>query len=328
MWLAGIDAGATQTKVWLLRYEGEYLEFVGRGLAGPGNLQDVGPDGLVKMIAQGLKQAAIQGGLDDVPTLDAVVVGAAGIGRQDDADRAKAALTQAFPGAKVEAHNDAIVALAGGTLGDPGAVVIAGTGSTAWAYLAGGGWVRTGGWGYLLGDEGSGFAIGLEALRRVTRASDGREEETSLTPAILEALGISDVWDLVPLVYGGPVPKQKIAGLAPVVMREAERGDRVAQAVIRQAVSDVAALVAAIRRRAELPTPCPLVTVGGLFSSPYFTRLFHEEIERQELGFDAAPPVMDPAAGACALALRLAAEFEPWMREALVEAYRRAASIL
>src|SRR5690606_3988506 len=122
-----------------------YLEFVGRGLAGPGNLQDVGPDGLVKMIAQGLKQAAIQSGLDDVPTLDAVVVGAAGIGRQDDADRAKAALTQAFPGAKVEAHNDAIVALAGGTLGDPGAVVIAGTGSTAWAYLAGGGWVRTGG---------------------------------------------------------------------------------------------------------------------------------------------------------------------------------------
>jgi len=326
MWYAGIDAGGTQTKLWLLRQEGREFEFVGRGVSGPGNLQDVGPDGLMKAILDALGQAARQAGMDEPPALDAVVVGAAGIGRPDDVVRAREALARTFPGARADAHNDAIVALAGGTLGDPGAVVIAGTGSTAWAYLPGGGWVRTGGWGYLLGDEGSGFAIGLEGLRRVTRASDGREESTSLTQAILEALGLSDVWDMVPVMYGGPVPKQTIAALAPVVLREAEKGDRVAQSVIRQAVADVAALVAAIRRQAELPRPCPLVTVGGVFSNSYFAGLFRAEIERQELDYDAAPPAMDPAAGACALALRLVTEFEPWMRQALIGAYQRAAS--
>lgn len=325
MWYAGIDAGATHTKLWLLRQEGNRFEFAGRGTAGPGNMQDVGPDGLVREVQAALVQAAGEAGLAEPPALDALVIGAAGIGRPSDAERALEAFGKAFPGAKLAAHNDAIVALAGGTLGDPGAVVIAGTGSTAWAYLPGGGWVRTGGWGYLLGDEGSGFAIGLEALRRVTRASDGREAPTSLTQAVLKAYDIQDVWDLIPLMYGGPVPKQRIAGLAPVVLREAEAGDRVAVAVVRQAVDDVALLVAALRQNAELPSPCPLVVVGGLFSNTLFFRMFQERIEAQRLGFEPFYPALAPAAGACAMALRLVTPFEPWMKEALTEAYRRAA---
>ncbi len=198
MWYAGVDAGGTQTKLWLLRQEGREFAFVGRGTAGPGNIQDVGPDGLMEEIRKCLAQAAAAGGLAEPPALDALVVGAAGIGRPQDVARTMDALARAFPNVKAQAHNDAIVALAGGTLGDPGAVVIAGTGSTAWAYSADGSWVRTGGWGYLLGDEGSGFAIGLEALRRVTRASDGRASPTSLTSAILSALGVAEEWDLIP----------------------------------------------------------------------------------------------------------------------------------
>src|SRR5690606_40420942 len=88
-------------------------------------------------------------------------------------------------------------------------------------------------------------------------------------------------WDLVPIRYGGPVPKQAIAGLAPVVLREAEKGDRVAQEVVEQAVSDVADLVAALRRRAGLPDPSPLVVVGGLFSNSMFFERFREEINRR-----------------------------------------------
>lgn len=321
MWYAGVDAGGTQTKLWLLRQEGERFEFVGRGTAGPGNVQDVGPDGLMRAIQQCLEEAAKAGGLDQVPSLDALVVGAAGIGRTQDVARTEQALARAFPQVKTQAHNDAIVALAGGTLGDPGAVVIAGTGSTAWAYLADGSWVRTGGWGYLLGDEGSGFAIGLEALKRVTRAADGRLARTRLTPAILSALGCTEEWDLIPIMYGGPVPKQTIAGLAPVVLNEAEAGDRTAREVIEQAVADVADLVAALRRRTDLPDPSPLVVVGGLFSNPMFFELFREEIGGRRLGFEPAHPALDPAAGACALAVRLVTPFEPWMKDALIAAY-------
>ncbi len=321
MWYAGVDAGGTETKLWLLRQEGREFAFVGKGTAGPGNIQDVGPDGLMEEIRKCLAQAAEAGGLAEPPALDALVVGAAGIGRPQDVARTMDALARAFPNVKAQAHNDAIVALAGGTLGDPGAVVIAGTGSTAWAYSADGSWVRTGGWGYLLGDEGSGFAIGLEALRRVTRASDGREEPTSLTSAILSALGVAEEWDLIPIMYGGPVPKQTIAGLAPVVLKEAEKGDRVAQEVVEQAVSDVTDLVAALRQRGGLPDPSPLVVVGGLFSNSMFFERFREEISRRRLGFEPARPVMDPAAGACAMAVRLATPFEPWMKDALIAAY-------
>lgn len=325
MWYAGIDAGGTQTKLWLLRHEENQFHFAGRGTAGPGNMQDVGPDGLVRVVQEALAQAAQEAGLGEPPPLEALVIGAAGIGRPSDAEKALEAFGKAFPGVKVQAHNDAIVALAGGTLGDPGAVVIAGTGSTAWAYLPDGAWIRTGGWGYLLGDEGSGFAIGLEALRRVTRASDGRESPTSLTEAVLKAYEIADVWDMVPLMYGGPVPKQLIAGLAPVVLEEAEKGDQVAMAVVQQAAGDVAQLVAALRKNAELPAPCPLVVVGGLFSNPLFFRLFQEKIDAGQLGFQPFYPKLAPAAGACVMALRLVAPFEPSMKEALIEAYERAA---
>lgn len=325
MWYAGIDAGGTQTKLWLLRHDGKEFEFAGRGTAGPGNMQDVGPDGLVRRVQEALAQAAKEAGLAEPPRLDALVIGAAGIGRPADVTRALEAFGKAFPGVKAAAHNDAIVALAGGTLGDPGAVVIAGTGSTAWAYLPDGAWIRTGGWGYILGDEGSGFAIGLEALRRVTRASDGRETPTSLTQAVLRHYNIQDVWDLIPLMYGGLVPKQLIAGFTPVVLQEAEAGDEVAMAVVKQAVDDVTLLVAALRKNAELPSPCPLVVVGGLFSNQLFFRLFQERIEAQQLGFQPFYPALAPAAGACAMALRLVTPFEPWMKEALIEAYGRAA---
>ena len=126
-------------------------------------------------------------------------------------------------------------------------------------------------------------------------------------------------------MYGGPVPKQKIAGLAPLVLQAAERGDQIAMDVVRQAVEDVAELVASVRRHAELPTPSPLVVVGGLFSNPLFFNLFKERIDRLELGFQPSHPAMEPAAGACAMALRLVKPFEPWMKEALIGAYERAA---
>lgn len=324
MWFVGVDAGGTETKLRLVRKEGDRAVFAGRGVAGPGNFQDVGADGLIREIQSALRQAAEDAGLKEVPRLEGLAIGAAGVGRKDDADQVVHAVSEAFPQVQAQVHNDAIVALAAGALGDPGIVVIAGTGSTAWSYQPDGQWVRVGGWGYILGDEGSGYAIGMEALRCLARVDDGRESPTSLTEAIFTELGMNEAMDLIPFLHSGPIPKQRVAGLAPIVLREAEKNDEVAGRIVDEAVDDLVELVATAYRRSTLPTPIPLVLVGGLFSNAMLRERFTARIERDFPDMIPARPVLDPAGGACVLALRARGVFNDEVKQSLLSSYQSA----
>lgn len=315
LWFAGVDAGGTETKLWLVRSDAGQA---GRATVGPGNFQDIGAQGLADRVREGLEEAARDAGLSETPPLAALMLGVAGVGRDRDAQEATAGLEAAFPGTSIQVYNDAIVALAAGTLGDPGAVVIAGTGSTAWAFQEDGGWARTGGWGYILGDEGSGYAVGLSALNRVTKASDGRERPTVLTDRILAELKLDDVWDLIPFVHEGAIPKQKIAGLAPLVMAAAENGDEVAQAVVNEALNELLSLVTTVLSRAQLPPSPPLVVVGGLFKNEVFFNRFCSELEKVQPDLVIVKPLVEPAMGACAMALRSAGRWNEEIRSSLI----------
>lgn len=321
MWYAGIDAGGTSTKVWIVREDGV---LVGRGAAGPGNLQAVGADGVVAAAREALGAAARDAGLDGPPPIELLVAGVAGAGRDEDIARARDAFSRAFPGTRCIVCNDGIIALDGGALGDPGVVVIAGTGSNCWALRPDGTWAQAGGWGYILGDEGSGFAVGLQGLRRITRAADGREPETSLTEAILGTLGLETVSDLIPAIYDGPFPKERIASLAPVVLREAERGDPAAIAIADEAVRELLLAVRAVMAEAgaDLPDPAVLVASGGLFADEAFFRRFSEGAKEAFPQLSPTRPVVDPAAGACARALREAGRFDESARRRLLESFQ------
>jgi len=321
MWFAGVDAGGSETKLRLARKVGDLGQFVARGVGGPGNYQDVGAHGLVREVQRALARAAEAGGLAEVPALHGLAIGAAGVGRPQDADEVSRAFQEAFPGAQVQVHNDAIVALGGGSLGDPGVVVIAGTGSTSWSYQPDGSWVRVGGWGYILGDEGSGYAIGLQALSALTRVDDGRLGATSLTEAIFRELEINEAMDLIPFLHSGPIPKQRVARLARLVLQEAENGDAVAEGIVSQALDDLVQLVETAARRSTLPSPSPLVVVGGLFSNPMFYDRFCRLVAARVPDLIPAKPFLDPAAGACVLAIRAGEPLSDPMRESLLSSY-------
>ncbi|MDB4893831.1 MAG: hypothetical protein JWN15_93, partial [Firmicutes bacterium] len=155
----GIDGGGTKTRCLAADGAGCIL---GEGLAGPSNYQVLGMDGAVAAVMAAVAEALGVAGAD-LADVEAVCAGLAGVGRPEDHAVMTAALPFAAP-VKLRVVPDAHIALAGALGGQPGAVVISGTGSIAYGIDAGGRTARAGGWGWLLGDEGSGSDIGKRAI--------------------------------------------------------------------------------------------------------------------------------------------------------------------
>lgn len=166
-------------------------------------------------------------------------------------------------GTDVEAaHADAFGA-GEGSAPAPGILCVVGTGSSVRAVGPRGEVVQVGGWGQLLGDEGSGYRIGLDGLRAVMRASDGREPHTSLRAALLEATGAAAPRDLVRWAAGAT--KGEVAALSVIVATEARKGDPVAARIVHAALGAIRAHLEAALERAPGWDGSPTVAfVGGL----------------------------------------------------------------
>jgi N-acetylglucosamine kinase-like BadF-type ATPase len=183
----------------------------------------------------------------------------------------------------------------------PGILLIAGTGSIAWARTPEGEIGRAGGWGQHLGDEGGGYAIGLGALRMVVRAEDGREAATVMRDDVLRALALDDPIDLIP--WAASASKAEVAGLVPVVVRAAASGDPAASQLMDEAARELARHVTAIlERMGPWPAPPQLFLWGGLVDEegPLRGRL---ERELAPHGVQLRRGQIDPAMGAAKLAL-------------------------
>jgi N-acetylglucosamine kinase-like BadF-type ATPase len=153
-----------------------------------------------------------------------------------------------------------------------GVAVVAATGATAWAVRADDGrQVFMGGWGTLLGDEGSAYAAGLLGLRAAIRAFEGREAPTGLLDAVCQYFAIKKEnfrQDIVRLAYHKPLSRAEIAGLAVQVTRLAADGDAVAGRIMAKAASDLTALALhAARRLFQADDEFPLAAAGGFFKA-------------------------------------------------------------
>ncbi|HKA52908.1 MAG TPA: BadF/BadG/BcrA/BcrD ATPase family protein, partial [Candidatus Binatia bacterium] len=180
-----------------------------------------------------------------------------------------------------------------------GLAVVAGTGSIAYARAPDGRTARAGGWGYLLGDEGSGYALTLAGLQAVARAADGRAPATRMTDAFLNKLGLSDPHDLIPAVYRS-MDRADLAALAPVVLDAADAGDTVTVQIVETAAHDLAATVAAAARALGLDRQAvPLALAGGvlLASASYRQRLL-QALTEQHIRPAPIHLVHEPAEGA------------------------------
>jgi glucosamine kinase len=185
----------------------------------------------------------------------------AGAGRETERDAVRIALTLAHAAAHIVIVGDAEALMTDAFGNEPGVLVVAGTGSIAWARAADGTQVRVGGWGLHIGDEGSGYAIGEAALRAVARAADGRAPATDLTAAVLEQLWLTNTADLIG--WAARASKADVASLAPRTLRCAEHGDPAATQIRDDAVGELVLLATTAAHRIGLLQP-HVALAGGL----------------------------------------------------------------
>lgn len=220
---------------------------------------------------------------------------AAGVeSNRDAASHFAEALAQRF-GATVAVVSHALAAHIGALGGQPGTVLVAGTGAAAIHVSQEGKVSRADGWGIWLGDLGSGRWIGQEGLRRVLRAHDALGPATSLTEAALPLAGSLDA--LPRYVSGGGQPERVLAAFAPMVLDHASQGDEVAVAILETAVENLAATAAACTPRGD-----KLSLVGGLTSSTIFRARLVAALESHQL--TVTPALNDAVAGALLLCVR------------------------
>jgi len=259
MLVLGIDAGASKTVCFLCDEGGRIL---GEGHASGANLQTVGPRRM-ETVLHGVIDQALTGRADRP---DAVCVGIAGADRTHDAEVVQASVERLVPGAPVLVVNDALIALEAGAPGQPGIVVVSGTGSIAYGHDGHGRAARSGGWGHMIGDEGSGYWIGKEALVAVVRHVDGRGPQTQLTPDILAHFRVSNAAAFLQIVYDRDVPRREVAALGPVVQRARDAGDAVAIHILDRAIEELVLCATAVATRLGLGSESfAIVLAGGAF---------------------------------------------------------------
>lgn len=294
----GIDAGGTKTVCQLADETGEVLAEARRGGA---NLQAIGEFEVEKVLHDVMEEAI--GDLDIRPA--AVCLGIAGVDRPDDARVVRGIMKRIGYKAKLLVVNDALVALEAGAPGQPGVVVIAGTGSIAYGRNDHNQAARAGGWGYMLGDEGSGYWIGRAALRAVLRESDRRGPATQLTGLLLNYYGVAKAQDLIHQVYHGTLRPSAIASLAQCVQGAFTDGDPVAIGILRGSADQLESSALSVAKRLDLVgSEFPFVLSGGIFRAvPWL----EEELSRRlPLASPRSRTILlnvEPAAGAVRLAL-------------------------
>ena len=300
----GIDGGATHTVALVADAASGAVR--GRGESGPSNIQAVGVEAALRELDAAVGGAFAAANLPRAKAR-AACLGLAGVDLNEGTDIIRGWSDRVGLAAVISVANDATLLFAAGTPDAWGLAVIAGTGSIAFTLDEHGKDARAGGWGYLLGDEGSAFRVGLLGLRAACRAADGVGDDTRLLPALLARLGSSDPRDFIPAVYRGSWDKAAIAGLAPVVLDAAAAGDRAARDIFEQEVRELARTAAgAVRRGGLSPDGVPVALAGGLLTH---STIFRDEFLRQLRGCGVTPGpvgvVSDPALGAVVLARKL-----------------------
>lgn len=275
MYILGIDGGGTRTTGIVADEHGNVHMHAVTGRSNPNTLQQAEFEEVICGLVQELKRQnnAI------FTQVSVCFAGIAGVGESGrDAEVAALLARELSAGTKVIVRNDAFNALYSGTLGEPGIVQIAGTGAVTLGINENGDVARSGGWGYLFDDEGSGFYLGNEALKAVFRFYDDRGPATSLTERLTDYFDVVRVPDIIGKVYGQEHPRSIIAPLSRFVVQEARAGDIVSTGIIEKACSEMMQSIEACHRRLfDKNQPTAIVLSGGVFTdAELFTERFRE----------------------------------------------------
>ncbi|NYI66174.1 N-acetylglucosamine kinase [Spelaeicoccus albus] len=245
----GLDIGGTKTHAVLIESD----VIVREAVAGSANTQSV-----TRSEAEAnLREAYAELGSPDV---NLVCAGSAGVDTDADQQRLIDLIRPSMRADDAVVVHDTHLILAAAGL-DAGIGVVWGTGTAAWGMDAGGREARSGGWGYLLGDEGSGYWVVIQAVRHALRRMDAGDEPDEMTAELLRACGLTDPGELIHLAYSD-ADRRFWAGKAPLVFRAASGGNAAARSIVEAGIDGVAGMIASVS--GNLAMPGPVVLVGGV----------------------------------------------------------------
>lgn len=301
-YVVGMDAGGTSTKVVLATLDGVVFDrFEGEGM----NINSFGIEATSQHLKKILAQVAVR--TEGYEELKGICIGAAGMSNPDT----RKVLEDGIKAAGIELDpvlvGDQIIGLYGAEGTGEGIMLIAGTGSVCCGRKIGENGeeinARSGGWGHLIDDEGSAYAIGRDVLSAVVRSQDGREESSIMWKEVCKQLQIQTMGELIKFVYGKDTGKKEIAQLAPIVMKGVESGEEVAFEILKKAAINLADIAVAVCD--QLGTTQGNVCMGGsvLLKNTLLQTFTGKEIKRRRPGMTLAMPKYDAAYGAVLAAL-------------------------
>ncbi len=306
----GVDGGGTKTEAVLMD---ENCQILGSGKGGPSNYQSLGIEVAKNSIQTAITEAVINS--KSHQPIAGICLGLAGVGRPEDVPVVEDFLKEIIASIPLKwvlwpesivICSDSAIALVGGIGDAVGIAVMAGTGSQVFGQNRHGLTKRVGGWGYLLGDEGSGYNIAIQGLQAALKAYDGRESPTILTTDLQTSLGLTSIDGLIEVVYRRGWGATEIAALAPIVSAVADKGDQVAKKIINSAVEELSIATKVVISALFQPHETfEVVTIGSVWKSMInFQGKFEDSIIAIAPGAKIIWPRHQPAYGAGILALK------------------------
>lgn len=303
MYVLGIDGGGTKTKGVLVKSTGE---IIAEATVGATNPNSVGKDDLVTEFTRLFSQLRLKSG-SYFTKVKQIYAGMSGVDHPEVRGEMERLISESVHSPiPITVNNDAITALYSGTLGKPGIVQIGGTGSITFGLNQQGELDRVGGWGYLLGEKGSGYALGSQALESAFRAYDGIGEKTTLHDLILRHFELEHLPDVIQKIYQAKNSKEVIASLSREVVMASEQGDVIAQQIIDENATYIAeAITCLIHKRFQgYNEKIPIVFTGGLFTRlDMFQDKMEDYFNNAGLNVSFIKPEMEPVGGAVVVAL-------------------------
>jgi N-acetylglucosamine kinase-like BadF-type ATPase len=302
MLVSGVDGGATKTVAVVGRLDGTLLASA-RGASS--NYHNIGVGKAAKSIRICVNSAcrrahALSG------NLETVIMGLAAMDSPMDfrAGQRVAGLTDL--GKRRIVVHDSAIAIYAATLGRPGIVVNAGTGSFAAGISISGRTIRAGGWGNVIDDEGSAYHVGKLGIRAALRALDGTERKTAIAKLVVRKFKLQTLEDIVHEVYNRPMTVKEISSVSKLVAQAAVNGDKVARGIFAYEGRALATLVSTIARRLDMTrSKLDIYCTGGVFKAgPILLNPFREELRRNVPSFVLRRPRFEPVIGAFVLALK------------------------
>ncbi|RRN81126.1 MULTISPECIES: N-acetylglucosamine kinase [Pseudoxanthomonas] len=302
----GVDGGGTKTRFVLIDASGKVLA---EAQLGTTDVTQVGVEGAVRVLGEGIAQVVTQAGVDRAGIAHAFF-GLPCHGEDGGVDQQLDAIPGELLGHdRYACGNDMVCGWAGSLACADGINIVAGTGSIGYGQYQGRA-ARVGGWGEVFSDEGSAYWIAVRGLNAYSRMSDGRLPKGPLHAVFNRALGLQRDLDLCARINGaGGLARGELAQLSRLVSEAAAAGDAVALAIFSDAARELAAIALALHRELRFPagTPVPLSWSGGAFSAgELLLQPFREALARADAGFVPTAPKHPPHYGAALYAARLA----------------------